>query len=630
MDLVTVTPLAQTTTKNELSYFTDLELSEGSIVSVSIRNRVTPAMVVGKESVTDAKTRIKAGEHKFKKIDGILAKKLYSADVIEAARMTSEFYAIPLGGILKAVTPKSVLDDPPDIEKDEERTVNEMKPESMVLQLSRDERMVFYKQYIRGALARGRGVFICVPGVKDVEYISNILKKGIEHVTLTLHGNMKANETRRLWESVSDGEPKLIVATALFLSAFDGSFDTLILERESSDSYYTGKRPFFDFGYFAEALAKKTGAKFIAADSILSVETYEKYLNDRSMEAAPIRKNYRDGAKVSVIDMISIEDKEKKNSAMPFLSSGVLKAISESHTRRCFVYTARRGLSPTTTCGDCGYTFFCDKCFSPMVLHGKRDKRLFICHTCGNSEDPDDECPKCGSWKLVQLGIGSERVAKLLQRIFPKREVIRLDSDNASTPKKEKDLWNKFKETPGSILVGTEMALNNIRTGTVEIDTVAIASIDSLLTHPNYSSGEKVFRILMELTLMAGKNMMIQTRLPEQRLLLNIKEKRVSKFFEDELDMREKLSYPPYTVPMTVTFSGNKYKVDEKERTLESIFNSYDPLFYRSITEKVRGQKVKKMLIRVPRSSWPDRKLLEILRSLSPEYKVAVHPPIIV
>ena len=630
MNLVNVTPLAQTTVKEELSYFTDRNLSEGAVVLVSIRNREVPALVVGKESVVNVKTRIKSSSYGLKKVSKVLTKKLYSADVIEAAKETSEFYAVSLGGVLKSATPKSVLENIPNISKKNKVTVNEMKSETSVLQLSRKERITFYKQYIRGTLARGKSIFICVPTKKEVEYLSEHLKKGIEHATLALHGGISAKASRQAWCDISNKEPKLIVSTGLFLSAINDSVETLILEREASDSYYSNKRPFFSLGYLAESLAKKSGIKFIAADSVLSVERYKKYADDKFTESAPIQKGYRDGADVSVIDMTEIMETEKKNKFLPLLSLSLLKEIAKSQKKHSFVFTARRGLSPTTTCSDCGFTFFCPECHSPLVLHEKKRKRIFICHTCGLSKEPQDECPKCGSWKLTQLGVGSERITNLLKKAFPNREVLRIDSDTANTVKKENDIWTKFKESTGSILVGTEMAINKILSDSVEIHTVGVASIDSLLTYPNYSSGEKVFRTLTELMLVAQSKLIIQTRAPEQKLLFYLKEKKLITFFQEELYLREKLFYPPFSIPVTVTFSAPKFKINEKESKLEEIFSSFSPIFFPSISERRRGLVVRKMLIRFQEGHWPDKEAVFYLKSLSPEYKVAVHPPTIV
>ena len=628
MDLVTVTPLAQITAKEELSYFTDKKIKVGSIVSVDIRNKEVPALVLKKEPVKEVKSRIKTSSYGFKKINSVLVDHFYSENLIEAAKETSKFYSAPMGGILKAVTPRSILESPIKTKKDKKPKGSEMKPETSVLQVSRDERVLFYKQHIRGVLARGKSVFICTPTKKDAEFLSKNLKKGIEHATFTFHGSMSDKDTVKHWRSSLKKDPKLVISTGLFLSLFNNSFESLILERESSDSYYSAKRPFFDMTFLARNLAKKTGAKFIAADTVLSVKTYKGYKEGHLTEAAPIQKKYRKGSQVSIVDMTMVSEKE--NPFMPFLCSLSLKKISTGLVKRSFVYTARRGLSPTTTCKDCGFTFSCSKCSAPLVLHQKNEKRLFICHACANSEIPKDLCLKCGSWRLVQLGVGSENIAEILQKAFPERNVIRMDSDSASSATKEEKLWQTFKKDSRSILVGTDMALNAIRSDNIEIGNVVVASIDSLLTYPNYSAGERVFRTLTELSLIAQENTVIQTRVSGQRLLTHIKNKENMGFFEDELEIRKKLLYPPFSIPITVTFSAKGFKIKEKKEYLKEKFRFFEPRFIPSISERKRGLSTKKMLVRVPVNVWPNRKLMDDLKSLSPEYKVAVDPPTII
>lgn len=630
MEIVTVTPLTNNVGREELSYFTDRDISEGSLVSVSIRNRLSPALVIKKEPVSKVKTRIKSSSFGLKKINSILTPKFYSKDIIEAARETADFYATSLGSVLKAVTPKAVLDEALKEMAVETDTLSEMKPETSLLQLSLNDRLTFYKQHIRESLARGKIIFICVPTRRDAEYISNYLKKGIEHLTFTLHGDMTVKSTRDAWEAISNRNPKLIVSTGLFLSAPCGPINTLILEREASETYYTTKRPHFNISFFARTLARKSGAKLISADSILSIESFKDYSEGDLTEIFPLQKRYADGSKVSIVDMANLENKEKKSKLFPYLSFSALQKIYERESEHAFVYTARRGLSPTTTCSDCGFTFSCSRCSSPLVLHGKDKIRSFICHSCNSSKEPKDVCPGCGSWRLTQLGIGSEKIADLMEKALPDRKIVRMDSDNASTRKKEDVLWESFKDKKGSILVGTELALNRIRTDSLEIGTVLVASIDSLLTYPNYSASEKAFRNLIEMTLIAKRETIIQTRLPNQRLLSDLKNKKVINFLREEADIREKLSYPPFSVLITVTYSGDHNGLSRKESLLNERFTSENPVFFRSISERKRGQIVKKMLIRVENGEWPREDLLERLKSLPLEYKVAVNPPVIV
>ncbi|MFP4022429.1 MAG: hypothetical protein ACLFTS_01095 [Candidatus Paceibacterota bacterium] len=630
MQVVTVTPLAYTTIQDELTYFSETEIKEGAVVSVFIRKKEVPALVIRTEPLMEVKSRIKSSPFGLKKINSVITEKLYSKTVLKAAEKTAEYYVSPLGSILKGITPKAVLEDPLETKEVKKQNERKMKPEAIALQVSQEERITFYKQQIRGDLARGKMIFILVPTKRDAEYFCEKLKKGIEHTTYLLHGNMTKKETLRLWKELSSDGPKLMISTGIFLSAVGDHLDTLIIEHEASDLYYSNKRPHFDLRFFTRKLARLTGAKLITSDTVLSTETYNSYENERYNESIPLQKRYRGGAPISIIDMTDIKEKEKTNKFLPYLSFSAQNSISENQNGKSFIYTARRGLSPTTTCGDCGFTFDCVKCQAPLVLHGKEKERRFLCHSCGRSEAPADLCPNCKSWKINQLGIGSQKIEEVAQKIFPDREIFRIDSDTAKTEKKEKEILQKFEMSKGGILVGTEMVFNILRSRDLDIDNVLVASMDSLLTYPNYSSGERIFRIIMELSLIVKENLIIQTRMPNQRLISHIKEKKVAKFFEEELEVRESLSYPPFSIPIIITFFGNREKIKEKEKKLEEIFRLYNPLFFPSVSEKKRGQLVKKMLIKYPATSWPDEKMKDRLKSLPPEYKVSVDPPTLV
>ena len=629
MNLITVTPITHSVLKEELSYYSDLDIPKNAIVSVRIRNKQTPALVLHKEPIKKVKTKIRTSKYELKKIDSVLVNRFYSKDVLRSAKDTAEFYAVSLGSVLKSITPVSILEDLPKISLKDKKLTSEYKPESLVLQVSLKERLIFYKQNIRGSLARGKTIVICVPTKREVEFFSNYLQKGVEHLTFSAHGKMSDKHLKEFWKNVSKQKTKLVICTGLFLSAPFGNVDEIIIENEASETYYSNKRPYFNIMFVARLLAKKSGAKLISADSVLSTGTINEYRKEKAGEVLPLQKKYRKGARVTVIDMTAVKEKEGKNPTFPFFSLEALKAISES-VNKTFVYTTRKGLSPTTTCSDCGFTFFCHECNAPLVLHGNSKTNVFICHTCGETQDAIDKCPQCRSWRLTQLGIGSQKVSKMLEKIFPKKTVIRIDSDNADTLKKENQLWMEFQETKDGILVGTELAFNNLRLSNEKIDTVVVVSMDTLLTYPNYNASEKAFRIMVEMSLFAKVNFLIQTRVPQQLLLYYIKNKDISGFCDNELYIREKLFYPPFSVPVTVTFYGDFSKILEKENSLREMFALFEPIFYKSISEKRRGQIVRKMLIRLSASDWPNQKLTKYLKSLTPEYKVAVHPPVII
>ena len=628
MYVVTVTPLAQTAVKENLTYFSAERRRVGSVVSVPLRTKEIPALVLKTEKARNAKSRIRTGSFGIRKIGSTLSDQLFSPALMRAAEDTAAFYASSLGGVLKHVTPQVVLDSPLAVTRSPAVTGDGMVPERLVLQASLTDRISYYKRHIREVLARSGSVFICVPTRRHALFLGEQLRKGIEHHTLVLHGKVPNSDIRTVWETIQKGEPKLIIATPLFLSIPHPSIDTFVLESESSELYYTSRRPLLNTGYMVRLVAEYAGARFVAADTVLSLETRQQYEAELYSEAAPLQGRYRGSAQVQIVDMTQESAQPGTHSeAFQLLSPELLSLIEGRPSEHAFVYTARRGLAPTVSCSDCGYTFSCEECGAPVVLHEKRDTRLFICHSCGLSADPTDSCPQCRSWRLKQLGVGSSKVTEILKEAFPKRDVLCLDSDSASTERQETKIWNTFQESRGAILVGTELAVNHIRLSELEIATTAVASIDSLLTYPNYSSGERVFRILTELRFRATEFFLVQTRIPQQRLLEHIKHGTVTEFLREEADARKRLSYPPFSVPITITFSGYKTGVTERRQFLEEAFSSFEPLFYPVLSGTGRGGAVFRMLIRISPDSWPNADLSERLKSLPAEYKVAVHPP---
>lgn len=61
------------------------------------------------------------------------------------------------------------------------------------------------------------------------------------------------------------------------------------------------------------------------------------------------------------------------------------------------------------------------------------------------------------------LGIGVETVEQKIKELFPDLNCIILDSQHAKTSKQAREIISKFYEKPGSVLIGTEMALHYLR-----------------------------------------------------------------------------------------------------------------------------------------------------------------------
>ena len=72
-----------------------------------------------------------------------------------------------------------------------------------------------------------------------------------------------------------------------------------------------------------------------------------------------------------------------------------------------------------------------------MTLFTKKDKggREFVCKKCKKQKSAEVVCGECGSWNLVPLGIGVERVVEELKKDSSDIPIFRIDQETAKTRK---------------------------------------------------------------------------------------------------------------------------------------------------------------------------------------------------
>ena len=253
------------------------------------------------------------------------------------------------------------------------------------------------------------------------------------------------------------------------------------------------------------------------ADTILRIETLSRHEHNELLELYPLKWRIESRSEARIIDQRAssqkfhlISEETKKEIKKTLLSSG-----------RVFVYTVRRGLRPLTLCNDCGTTVTCANCSSPFVLHGTESgETVFVCHKCKTKRSAETKCEHCGGWRLVALGYGSESVYEELKNIFPDTPILVIDKDTAKTPLQAKKKIKDFESKKSGILVGTELAFQYI---TKPIDTIVMASIDSLFNIPSFRINEKIFHMINALRQKSEVMFLIQTRLKDISVISSAK-----------------------------------------------------------------------------------------------------------
>lgn len=623
MYVVEVIPIAKGVHRETLSYFTGKDVLPGCLVTVTLRGKSVPALVISVKKALLSKGDIKTSSFKLKKIDGIRADKFISAGFVKAAEKTAEYFASGIGGVLRTLIPKAldgwtlkiheeeIAKPPPGI-----KTIKE----KLLVQADEEERFSTYKSIIREEFAQKKSVFLCLPEIFEIEKYVKLIEKGIQEYTFVLHGGLGAKEIISRWNKIlEEKHPVLIIGTGLFMSIQRNDLGTIVLDRESSQSYKTLTRPFIDIRKFSEFLAEETGVRLIFGDMALRAETIFRKEKGEFAEFSPLKFRSLGTAASKVIDM------KKPDGGYQVIHNEIKELIRESKEKseHLFVLVNRRGASSLTVCSDCGNIQSCNRCKAPLVLHKKEGVNSFICHKCGNKYEARDRCSVCRGSKFKMLGIGIEQIIEEIEKLSPDIRIFRLDSDTAKTHKKCSQIVEKFYAWPGSVLVGTAKAIVYLDK---KVENVAIVAVDGMLAIPDFRMNERIFNMLLRLRRLASKNFFIQTRKSDNKIFEYAAKGDLVNFYREEIADRQLLGYPPISLLIKISLRGKIHVLKKEVENLAEILKEWSPETFPAFIPMVKGLYRMNILLKLPYEKWVDRKLLDVLLSLPPQVEIKVDP----
>jgi primosomal protein N' (replication factor Y) len=630
MNIVHVIPIGRGIGKETLSYFTASDVKPGTMVKVPVRSREMPALVMSVEPAADLKAELKSSAFAIRKIGTLKASPIFLPAFVEAAKDAADYFAGSTGTIFASVTSKSILEQAEQISSKEiPKTTqpeidNDIIHEPYALQADEEERIAHYKSLIREQFARKKSIFFCLPTIQDTKRIFELIPKGIEEYTYVLNSGLSKKELLARWNNIiNEPHAVLIIATGSFIGIPRHDLGLIIVERESSNSYKLQVRPYLDIRTFAEFYAKRINAKLIFGDLLLRTETLYRTRNGEMAELSPLKFRSMSSAKDTIIDM----KKYKLMDTPEFrIISDELEALIKKNketSEHMFIFAARRGLAPLTVCGDCATTVHCNRCSAPITLHHSSEENYFLCHRCGERRKSEERCRVCGSWKLTTLGIGIELIEQALQNMFPDIKIFRIDKDTATTHKQALSIISQFYNAPGSILLGTEMALLYLEK---PVHNAGVASIDSLFSIPDFRINERIMNLLLRIRSITQKMLVVQTRSREQRIFDYATKGNLMDFYREETEERKKLNYPPFSTLIKITIKGQKNRVIEEMNTIEKLLKEFDPMVFPAFIDTVNKKSIMHAVIKLEPNQWIHKPLLQKLQALPPYVAVNVDP----
>jgi primosomal protein N' (replication factor Y) len=266
-----------------------------------------------------------------------------------------------------------------------------------------------------------------------------------------------------------------------------------------------------------------------------------------------------------------------------------------------------------------------------MTLHKTASGNVFLSHRSGAVLPAETSCTVCGGWNLVTLGIGIDRVVEDLEKAFPETKIISFTKDTAPTHKMAKKLADSFfaasAGAPGSILVGTERMLPYLKESA---DVVVVASIDSILSLPQWRAHETALSVLFYLRERAEEKLIIETRQPDSEVMKTLVSGNPQDFYRSDIVEREQYSYPPFALFIGITAYGSRQSIDASRALITETFTGYDLVGPLPAEAGVRAEWTAKAVVRLPRHAWPNQELSEKLINLPPNIRVTIDPDEIV
>lgn len=630
MFVITVIPLRRGVVVDSLSYFSVKEYLPGTLVSIPVRNSTAIGIVTESKEVSTAKTALRAATFSLKKLPAQDGTQALGSAFIKTAEELSALYTSSVGAVLYNLLPPDIRNGDLNIP----HTLYVAPTDThtpQVLEAKKSERYLAYRSLVRETFAHSGSVLLVVPTSVEADEIRAELENGIQDRIILCTSSCSKSELRKAFAGLEDfSRTKLIIATPSYSLIERHDITHVIIENSRSSYYKELTRPYLDYRDVLRIHARHMGRKILFADILPRSEEEELRRSDVYQTYGEVSKRIELPGTLTTIQMHDASG--TKDTPFALFSDEVLETLKgiPKKKERAFIFAARRGLAPLVACVDCKYIFRSKESGCPYsLIRTMKDgveERWFVCSTSGERIRAADTCPQCGSWRLRERGIGIQQVYDELHKLIPDIPVILFDHITAKTYKKATFLRDAFYATKGSILLGTHMALPYLKD---PIDHSVIMSMDALLATPTWRLEEENLALLLRLREVTKNTVFMQTRSAETNILEYARHGSVENFYTDELTLRKKFGYPPYTTFIHLTWQGTPDIVEKLEADIKSLLSEYDISLYQNPTS-TKSAPIMYGLIRIPRGIWPDKKLYALLRSLPPSVRIIINPDRIV
>ena len=440
-----------------------------------------------------------------------------------------------------------------------------------------------YLRLIRKVLDSGKNAIVLVPEISLTPQITNRFLARFGDVVAILHSGLSLGERYDEWKKIKSNKCRIVIGARSAIFAPLSNIGIIIIDEEHDDSYKSETSPKYDAKEVADYIALTENIPLVMGSATPDIVSYYKALNGEiNLFELKNRVSKFGLPNVEIVDM----REELANGNKTVFSRKLYYAMKDAikNKEQIMLFLNRRGYSTFVMCRDCGYVVKCEDCDVSMTYH--LDSNKLVCHYCGKTKEVMSTCPSCGSKNIRYFGSGTQKIEVEIKKYFPEASVIRMDVDTTRVKGGHEKILTKFRDEKIDILLGTQMIAKGHDFSNVTL--VGILAADSSLNIGDYRANEKTFQLLTQMAGRAGRgskrgSAIIQTYMPDEFSINAAKEQNYERFYATEINMREKLNYPPFCDIIVSIISGTdeervKYEANKLYEVLHKQFNVFTPV----------------------------------------------------
>lgn len=417
-----------------------------------------------------------------------------------------------------------------------------------------------YLKAIEKVIADGGETMYLVPEISlTPQLIARIEGRINPERIAVLHSGIANRVRYDQWRQIRRGQIKLVVGARSAIFAPLPDLRLIVVDEEHDTSYKQDDRLCYSARDLAVMKAKLNGAVVVLGSATPSVQTY---FNADSKKYYYLELAGRvENKALPSIEIIDMKAAQKTQSRMPIFSPELAASMETTLARKeqILLFLNRRGFDTFLVCADCGYTFRCPNCSVSLKNHPAEG--IIKCHYCDYRQKAQPLCPSCRGSRVLNYGVGTQKLEAEIRKIFPDARVQRMDADTTSTRGSQEKILYRLWQREIDILVGTQMITKGH--DFPHITLVGVISADTGLNMPDFRASERTFQQLMQVAGRGGRGdvsgrVVIQTFNPQHYVFKYVQNHDYKSFYAEEIALRRELNYPPFSRIISLRLSSTK------------------------------------------------------------------------